>query len=666
MSTDTAATDNAPQRKHIGLYTSVGVIAIGLIAAGVSYLARNIPAQIDFTDNKFYSLTEGTEQILKGIDTPVRATLFVSEGKDLPPELIGRVKDLETLLRQYEQKSPPNPNKKEQDKRAEAEGKPKAPPRLFSLNKVNPAPDTEAGEQAALAGVQPQPTRSGNVFLSLSVSCLDKRENVDFLALMGREEQFEYEISRAVANVLKNPNEKKKIGVMSALPVMGSMGPMMGGAQRPWIFFQQLKRDYDVATVEMTTDKIDPELDALMVVHPAGISDAAQFAIDQFVLSGKPVVIMLDSHSVIGKANSARMNPQMAMMGGGETSSSVPKLTSAWGYGYDSSQVVADMLFKTQLRGGRESPAFLTLGEQAFNRKDPVTSGLSDMLFVFTGAFTGKPAEGLTADILLRTSPENEMVSPLEAENSEESIIQKFKSAGEPKALALRLTGKFKTAFPDGKPKVAEKDEDDDGSDAEGDAKKDDEPAAVLKEMAEGKTGVVLLVADSDFLYNDFSVQVLGNMALPFNSNLPFGLNVVDQIAGDTRLLQVRSRNSNRRPFTRINAIETAANAGIQREVEDLQRQADEANAKLSELQAAKDPNQRHFISPEQQAEIENFRKRQADAQGKIRELRKSARSDIDGTLAWMKLWNIGGTPLLVAAIGIVVFFVRRKSTSAK
>jgi ABC-type uncharacterized transport system involved in gliding motility auxiliary subunit len=638
MSTDSNAT--APKRNSIGLYSSIGVVAVGLIAAGVSYLTRNIPAQIDFTDNSFYSLTEGTKQILAGVDTQVKGTLFVSDGKDLPPELIGRVKDLEALLRQYEQKTPGG---------------------LFQVVKVNPAPDTEGGEQAALAGVQPQPTRTGEVYLTLSVSCLDKRENVDFLSLMGREEQFEYEVSRAIANVLKG-DVKKKVGVMSALPLMGSMGPMMGGAQRPWIFFQQLKRDYDVETIEMTADKIDPELDALMVVHPAGITDAAQFAIDQFVLSGKPVVLILDPHSIVGKMNSSRQNPQMAMMGGEQTTSSAPRLTAAWGYGFDSTQVVADMLFKTPLRGNRESPVFLTLGEAAFNRQDPVTSGLSDLLFVFSGAFTGKPAEGLTADILLRSSGENEMVSPLEAENSDDSIIQKFKSTGEPKALALRLTGKFKTAFPDGKPKAAAA-EDGEPKDEE---EKKEEAGTTLKEMAEGKTGVVIMIADSDFLYDNFSVQVLGNMALPFNGNLPFGLNVIDQVAGDTRLLQVRSRNSNRRPFSRINAIETEANAKIQSAVSELQKEAEEANAKLNELQASKDPQQRNFLSPEQQAEIESFRKKQAEAQRKIRELRKSARSDIDGTLASMKLWNILGTPLLVAAIGLAVFLARRKSTSAK
>jgi gliding motility-associatede transport system auxiliary component len=627
---------------HARLFSALGVVAVALVAAGVVYLSRNVPIQKDFTENKFYSLTDGTREILKGIDTPVKGTFFLSEGKELPPALIGKVRDVESLLRQYEQKTPKG---------------------FFKIRKVNPAPDTEGGEQAALAGVGQQPGEE--VIATLSVECLGKRENVDFLPLMRRDEQFEYEISRAITNVLKGDN-KKKIGVMSALPIMGSMGPMMGGQQRAWVFVNQLKRDYEVKTVEMTAEKIEDDLDGLMVIHPAGITDVAQFAIDQFVLKGKPVVIMIDPQSLVAKMTQNPQNPQMAMMGGGETSSSVPKLTSNWGYSFDATQVVADMLHKTRLRGDRESPVFLTLGGDAINQKDPVTSGLSDSLFVFSGAFTGKAAEGLTEDILIKTSPKNQLVSAMEAQAQDDSIAQRFKSSDKEKILAMRLTGKFKTAFPDGKPKKADTPPDPSKPEEKKPEEKKDEPAP-LKEMAEGKSGVVVLVADSDFLYDNFSVQMLGpNMAIPFNGNLPLGMNIVDQIAGDIRLVQIRSRGSNRKPFTKINAIETAANAKIQDRVANLQKEMDEANAKLSQLQAQKDPKQKNFLSPEQQNEIVEFRKKQADAQRQIREARKDARRDIDATMARMKGWNIIGVPILVALLGIGVAVVRRTATSAK
>ena len=308
----------------------------------------------------------------------------------------------------------------------------------------------------------------------------------------------------------------------------------------------------------------------------------------------------------------------------------------------------------------------MTLGGAAINQKDPVTSGLNDSLFVFSGAFTGKAAEGLTEDILIKTSPKNQLVSAMEAQAQDDSIAQQFKSSDKEKILAMRLSGKFKTAFPDGKPKKADTPPDPSKPEEKKPEEKKDEPAP-LKEMAEGKSGVVVLVADSDFLYDNFSVQMLGpNMAIPFNGNLPLGMNIVDQIAGDIRLVQIRSRGSNRKPFTKINDIETAANAKIQDRVANLQKEMDEANAKLSQLQAQKDPKQKNFLSPEQQNEIVEFRKKQADAQRQIREARKDARRDIDATMARMKGWNIIGVPVLVALIGIGVAVVRRTVTSAK
>lgn len=643
MSTE-KPTPAAPARKF-GLFTSVGVAAVGLLALGVIYLSRNVPLQIDFTENKFYSLTDGTRDILKNIDTEVKATLFVTEDKELSPGLISRVRDLEALLRQYESKAPKG---------------------HFVLRKVNPAPDTEGGEQASLAGVPVD----GKDVVVLSVECLDKRENVDFLPLIGsqREEQAEYEVSRAVTNVLKG-DTKKKIGVMSALPLMGSQGPMMGPQQRPWIFFQQLKRDYEVKTIELTADTIDDDLDALVVVHPSGITETMQFEIDQFVLKGKPVVLMLDSHSLVGKASQSQMPPQMAMMNQGPVSSNAPKLVEAWGYSYDANNVVFDVLHKTRMAGGRESGVFLNLSGDSLNAKDPVTSGLNDVLFAFSGAFTGKAAAGLNEDILVQSSTQVQMVPGAQAESQEELLQQNFKAApGETaKILAVRLTGQFKTAFPDGKPKAEEKaqGDGDEGDDEKKDEAKSDEPAT-LKAMAEGKSGLVVLVADTDFLYDRFSVQMLGNMAMPFNGNLPFGLNLIDQVAGDVRLTQIRSRGPNRRPFTTIQEIEKEANAKIQGRIAELQTQADEANQRLNELQAAKDPQARNFLSPEQQQEIENFRKSQVEAQRNIRELRKQARSDVDSMLASLKLRNILGTPLLVALIGLGVFFFRRISTSAK
>ena len=257
----------------------------------------------------------------------------------------------------------------------------------------------------------------------------------------------------------------------------------------------------------------------------------------------------------------------------------------------------------------------------------------------------------------------------MEAENAEESIMAKFKPEGRERILAVRLSGKFKTSFPGRQAEEGEKkDEKKDGEKKEDEKKeeekKDETPA--LKEMAEGKPGLLVLIADTDFLYDNFCVQMLGpQLAIPFNSNLPLAMNIIDQVGGDIDLIQIRSRGSNRRGFTEIDKIEAEANEKIRGQITELQGKADEANRKLNELQATKDPKQRAFLSPEQQNEIERFRKEQAEAGKDIRELKKGARKSIDSRLASMKFWNIVGVPVLVAALGVAVAVIRKKRTSA-
>ena len=80
-------------------------------------------------------------------------------------------------------------------------------------------------------------------------------------------------------------------------------------------------------------------LDALAVIHPQNVSPKLQFAIDQFLLAGKPVFLAVDPASQHFKRQS---NPQQQMMGGGaqNVSSDLPALLSAYGIAYDPQKVV--------------------------------------------------------------------------------------------------------------------------------------------------------------------------------------------------------------------------------------------------------------------------------------------------------------------------------------
>jgi ABC-type uncharacterized transport system involved in gliding motility auxiliary subunit len=180
----------------------------------------------------------------------------------------------------------------------------------------------------------------------------------------------------------------------------------------------------------------------------------------------------------------------------------------------------------------------------------------------------------------------------------------------------------------------------------------------------------VLLIGDTDWLSDQFSVQVANffgqKIIQPRNGNLALTQNIVEQFAGDQNLIGVRSRGTINRPFTLVKEMQAQAQARFQAEISKLQKEADEANQKLSELQGKKEAGQRFVLSKEQQEELEKFKQKRAEANKKLKRVRRELAQDIESLELRTKVINIGGIPLLVAAIGIALAIVRVQKTKAK
>jgi ABC-type uncharacterized transport system involved in gliding motility auxiliary subunit len=435
------------------------------------------------------------------------------------------------------------------------------------------------------------------------------------------------------------------------------------------VIINELKNDFTVKRVAMDVDKIDDEVKVLMVIHPREISEKGQFAIDQFVLRGGKLIAFLDPLPMVDSREQNEMLGSIPNSG-----SSLDKLLKAWGLSFDTAKVVADMNFKMQL-GGRngqpqDAPAVLGLNNQGINSDDIVTSQIDSLWLPYAGAFTGTPAEGLKETVLLKSTKDSQLVDGFMANLSGENVMKEFKPSGTQYALAVRLTGKFKTAFPDGMPedkKDADK-KDSAGKDAE---KKPEEkkPADSLKESKQDNT--VVLVGDADMLYDRVALQpiqtLFGTAYAPANGNLSFAQNAVEQLTGDNNLIAVRSRATVARPFTRVKAMEAAANERFQSEIKLLEDRAAEAQRKINELQQQKkDKDQRFILSPEQSAELAKLRKDEVESRKHLKQVQKDLRKEVVSLQNHVKWVNILAIPFAVTASGIALAFVKRKRTSAK
>jgi hypothetical protein len=233
--------------------------------------------------------------------------------------------------------------------------------------------------------------------------------------------------------------------------------------------------------------------------------------------------------------------------------------------------------------------------------------------------------------------------------------------------LAVRLTGKFKTAFPNGKPAAAPTPTPTPEPNASPTPSATPTPVP-LKEAT--NEGVAILIGDSDFAFDQIAgqaQQVFNQVVFrPTNGNLSLIESSVELLAGDSNLISIRSRASASRPFVVVNKMEAAAQEKYQSKISELETGLSQARQKLSELQSAKQADQKSVLSPEQQAEIKKFQENEAQIDKQLKQVRKELRQEIDSLQNSLKWLNIALMPLVVTCVGLGLAFFKKRSRAAR
>jgi len=619
---------------------ALGVAALIAIAILANWLVSLTPLGnrgVDFTQNKVHTLSEGTRAILGELDTPVVIRYYASRNTDyMPEDLKLHMRRVDDLLKEYSNIS---------------KGK-------LRIENLDPQPDTDAEDSANLDGITGQRMDDQNLFFGLAISCLDRSSVLPFLD--PREEtMLEYQLSKAIAEV--SSATKPKIGIMSALDLKGA--PAMMPGQRPtpgWVIYQQLKQSFDVVDISMEGATIDPKvIKVLLLFHPAEINKATEYAVDQYLLNGGTVVACLDAFSVAAQMTSTQ-NP---MTGGGQnpTTSTLPTLLPAWGVSFESSKVLGDSMLATKLGDNRLALGILTLGKDTMPQKDNViTKNLGSVTFFLPGGFTFTGGGGVSANSLIKSSTRAGFIDSMRAAQVDQSLNTTFRPTGTAYDLVTHLTGTFKTAFPDGKPKDA-------GAEAPPE-KKDDAKPASLKESS--SPGNVFLIGDVDAFYDRFAynVQNFGGtqMATPSNGNSSLLFNLLDQAVGSKHLIGSRSRTAVSRPFTVVKKMESDFNKTVGAKIEEFQTKQKAAQQKLNDLQSQKSRGSELNLSPAQEEEIKKLRQEQVEYSKLIREQEKELRRQKDKLAGNITLLNVAAMPAAVILLGLGLFIKRRSATRAR
>lgn len=607
------------------LLAALALLVVAFVAVALGLSRWRHAARIDLTADGLYTLTPGAGKIVDSLQRPLRLTLYFSDhaARDLPQ------------LRSYEQRV----LEMLQEMVARSSGR-------IRLQVVDPVPYSDDEASAEGNGLTPLSGGSNGerVFFGLVGTTLaregapaeaeGKTLSIPFFD-PARETFLEYDIAKLLYEL--NETSKPKIGLISSLPMSGN--PMIG--EPAWTVMAQLQQLFSVKTIDPDTlTRIGDDIQVLLLVHPKRLSEDARYAVDQYVLRGGHLVVFVDPDAELDNAPFVNATTGVT----DDHDSDLPRLFKAWGVVYDDRKVVLDRSRALKIELGDTSfnhPAMLGLGAQELNRSDAVTASLQQINLSSAGYFDLAPDATTRLIPLLQSSTEAEVVPVqrvVESSSDPSLLLRDYTPDNAHYVLAARLRGTLHTAFPERT-----------------------SPGHLAQSSPDAE---VILVADTDLLTDRLWVDTQSFLGQPmlnaFASNGDFITNLVDNLSGSSALLSIRGRSTSQRPFTKVQALQAAADQKFLLKKQELERELADTRSRLEELQPARGPRDSQATA-EQKSEIEQFLQRKLAISKELRDVQHQLNAEIDALGLKLKVINIVLLPALVALIGLLYGWLRTR-----
>jgi ABC-type uncharacterized transport system involved in gliding motility auxiliary subunit len=615
-----------PLPRRLYAIATIALAAVIFVGLNIVIDASITTARLDLTETGRFTLSRGTRHIIAGLREPITLRFFYSKkvAADYAQTraYADRVRD---LLHECA---------------ALSRGK-------IILEEVNPEPYTPAEDEATSNGLTAAPTESGEVvyFGLVGTNRIDGKEAISYFT-PEREPFLEYDLSSLIYR-LATP-KKPKLAILTSLPLdtgIGGMAAAMQGTARPFAIYQELSQTYDTEMLDRGFTSIPSDADVLMIVQPGALTDQQSYAIDQFVLKGGRALVFVDPNSELA-GSAGGIDPSMTP----PASSSLPRLFQAWGIGFYANKVIGDLQLAQRVQATQTGepvryPIWLHLVQNQFDARDPVTANLQVLNLASAGALFPRKDATTHFATLAGSSAQAALLDSEEVRLNArpQDLMASITPSGKPFAIAARISGPVKTAFPDGPP-----------------------GGLGGNQIKSAKDVNVVVMADTDIFDNRFWVR-LGSLygkqvAAPFADNGAFVMNAVENLMGSGDLISLRTRATDDRPFTVVRELQAQAQAQYQQEAQALQQRLTDTQQRLHDLQQGQGgKGDSVTLTPQQQTEIERFKRELIATREQLRAVQHNLRKDIDLLGEVLAFVNIVFVPLLVAGFALVLAALRRR-----
>ena len=605
------------ERRHGGLKGLLRPDRIGAFAVvmllwlfGIP-LSEQLPGQIDLTEAREFTLHAGTREVLERLPEDTALTLYWSATEDtIPASIKSHARRTQSLIREM----------------AKVAG--------LEWTLVNPEPDSEFELQALSQKIHKVPMSSGDhFFLGLTVEQGGRVGRIPYLDIR-RESLLEYDLVQALNGLSRQSTPKVSI-VSPLLPSSAALAEREGLS-----FMAELKRAYDVAVVPFFKTEIPAGIDVVILMGADILHEDMLYSIDQFVMAGGSLIVMIDPFSRVKRANNVT-NPSPS-----EEINDISDLLARYGIVYEGAAVVGDAqlasIVSDEDQGRLIYPYWMRITASDLSADHATTANLNEVLLVEPGSFR---LEGEARALVATTDNAGSALRGDFDRLTPRDLSMSFTSQSKKRVLAATVQGSLKSAFgpvPDPSTAAAHR------------------PASVGMPL-------VFAIADVDWLFDPFSLQKtsLGQdtVVRPLNDNLAFMLNMLEFATGDDQLLAIRSRGQLHRPFSRVADLFQAAQAKAQEREAALAQQVGELEQQITSATQGVGDVSYEDLPESVTTKLKEFESALLSARRELRAVRHSIRAEVDRLGKRLTFLNLLAGPLQVGVLGFCVFWYRRRCT---
>lgn len=397
------------------LFTGALICCIGIGLVFNWFISSMSLGRLDMTENKIYTLSKGTENILRGLEVPVTLNVYITAKDEMPTELKDFERDIVSKLEEMKIAAGGNLRIKVIHLSAEKYLEVREARLRERIAKLTGEEKEEAEEKLAKEktieekllekGLQPfnmVANRESSqqmmqlIFSAIGLEYKDKDEDFIPQVLPASLGKLEYEvISRIFRLTRKKEPVVALVAPRSTIPdymmqMYAQMGMPLPPQQDPFAGLARLlgNEKLDVRRVDITKEsKLPDEFDVLLLISPQNLNERQLWEINRAIAQGIPTIITAHEQEFEYKIKGRRLN-----VSNSKVSSGINKVLEKYGIKISDKILMSSnhMPVTMQLRQGNmtvvtpiDTPLNIMILREDMNKDNPITNRLEKLFYMW-------------------------------------------------------------------------------------------------------------------------------------------------------------------------------------------------------------------------------------------------------------------------------------------